>query len=88
MAEKMFTLSQGLDYLDNPEVSSDSEKESLGDLQSVKIDQAVMLILMMKTQQQQIQVILAVINSVIKSSNQFTTCEQMDSFRHFTSNWL
>ena len=59
MAEKMFTLSQGLDYLDNPEVSSDSEKESLSDLQSVKIDQAVMLILMIKTQQYQIQVILA-----------------------------
>ena len=65
MAEKMFTLSQGLDYLDNPEVSSDSEKESLGDLQSVKIDQAVMLILMMKTQQQQIQVILAVISVLV-----------------------
>ena len=55
----MFALSQGLDYLDNPEVSSDSEKESLSDLQSVKIDQAVMLILMIKTQQYQIQVILA-----------------------------
>ena len=55
----MFTLSQGLDYLDNPEVSSDSEKESLSDLHSVKIDQAVMLILMIKTQQHQIQVILA-----------------------------
>ena len=55
----MFTVSQGLDYLDNPEVSSDSEKESLSDLQSVKIDQAVMLILMIKTQQYQIQVILA-----------------------------
>ena len=55
----MFTVSQGLDYLDNPEVSSDSEKESLGDLQSVIIDQAVMLILMIKTQQHQIQVILA-----------------------------
>ena len=65
MAEKMFTLSQGLDYLDNPEVSSDSEKESLGDLQSVKIDQAVMLILTMKTQQQQIQVILAAISFLV-----------------------
>ena len=32
----MFTLSQGLDYLDNLEVSSDSEEESLGDLQSAK----------------------------------------------------
>ena len=59
MAEKMFTLSQGLDYLDNPEVSSDTEKESLSDLQSVKIDQAVMLILMIITQRHQIQVILA-----------------------------
>ena len=37
MAEKTFTLSQALDYLDNLEVSSDSEKESLGDLQSAKI---------------------------------------------------
>ena len=55
----MFTLSQGLDYLDNPEVSSDTEKESLSDLQSVKIDQAVMLILMIITQRHQIQVILA-----------------------------
>ena len=65
MAEKMFTLSQGLDYLDNPEVSSDSEKESLSDLQSVKIDQAVMLILMMKTQQDQIQVVLGVISFLV-----------------------
>ena len=65
MAEKMFTLSQGLDYLDNPEVSSDSEKESLSDLQSVKIDQAVMLILMMKTQQHQIQVVLGVISFLV-----------------------
>ena len=37
MAEKTFTLSQALDYLDNLEVSSDSEEESLGDLQSAKI---------------------------------------------------
>ena len=74
MAEKTFTLSQALDYLDNLEVSSDSEEESLGDLQSVKfisslysipIDQAVMLILVMKTQQQQMQVILAVINFLV-----------------------
>ena len=74
MAEKTFTLSQALDYLDNLEVSSDSEEESLGDLQSVKfisslysipIDQAVMLILGMKAQQQQIQVILAVINFLV-----------------------
>ena len=74
MAEKTFTLSQALDYLDNLEVSSDSEEESLGDLQSVKfisslysipIDQAVMLILVMKTQQQQIQVILTVINFLV-----------------------
>ena len=74
MAEKTFTLSQALDYLDNLEVSSDSEEESLGDLQSVKfisslysipIDQAVMLILVMKTQQQQMQVILAVIKFLV-----------------------
>ena len=37
MAEKTFTFSQALDYLDNLEVSSDSEEESLGDLQSAKI---------------------------------------------------
>ena len=37
MAEKTFTLSQALDYLDKLEVSSDSEEESLGDLQSAKI---------------------------------------------------
>ena len=37
MAEKTFTLSQALDYLDNLEVNSDSEKESLGDLKSTKI---------------------------------------------------
>ena len=37
MTEKTFTLSQALDYLDNLEVSSDSEEEPLGDLQSAKI---------------------------------------------------
>ena len=37
MTEKTFTLSQALDYLDNLEVSSDSEEESLGYLQSAKI---------------------------------------------------
>ena len=37
MAEKTFKLSQALDYLDNLAVSSDSEQESLGDLQSAKI---------------------------------------------------
>ena len=37
MAEKTFTLSQALDYLDNLEVSPDSEGESLVDLQSEKI---------------------------------------------------
>ena len=37
MAEKTFTLSQALDYIDNLKVSSDSEVESLGDLQSAKI---------------------------------------------------
>ena len=75
MAEKTFTLSQALYYF---EVSSDSEEESLGDLQSPKIylqtplktiDQAVMLILGMKTQQQQIQVILAVINLILAVIN-------------------
>ena len=75
MAEKTFTLSQALYYF---EVSSDSEEESLGDLQSPKIylqtplktiDQAVMLTLVMKTQQQQIQVILAVINLILAVIN-------------------
>ena len=37
MTEKTFTFSQALDYLDNLEVSSDSEEESLGDLQPAKI---------------------------------------------------
>ena len=37
MAKKTFTLSQALDYLDNLEVGSDSEEESLSDLQSAKI---------------------------------------------------
>ena len=37
MAEKSFTLSQALDYLGNLEVSSDSEEESLGDLQPAEI---------------------------------------------------
>ena len=37
MTEKTFMLSQTLDYLDNLEVSSGSEEESLGDLQSSKI---------------------------------------------------
>ena len=36
MAEKTFTLSQALDYLENLEVSPDSEEESLGDHQSAK----------------------------------------------------
>ena len=74
MAEKTFTLSQALDYLDNLEVSSDSEEESFVDfslqkfissLHSIPTDQAVMLILVMKTQQQQIQVILVVINFLV-----------------------
>ena len=37
MTEKTFTLSQALVYLDNLEVSSDSEEKCLGDLQSAKI---------------------------------------------------
>ena len=37
MAEKTFTLSQALDYLDNLKASSDTEQESLRDLQSAKI---------------------------------------------------
>ena len=37
MAEKTFTFSQALDHLDNLEVSSNSEEESLEDLQSAKI---------------------------------------------------
>ena len=38
MGEKTFTLSQALDYLENLEVSSDSEDESFGDFQSVIIN--------------------------------------------------
>ena len=37
MAEKTFRLSHALDYLDNLEVISNSEKESLGGFQSAKI---------------------------------------------------
>ena len=37
MAEETFTLSQALDYLDNLEVSSYSEEESLGDRWFAKI---------------------------------------------------
>ena len=37
MAEKTYTLSQALDYLDNLEVSSDFEEEFLGDLQLAKM---------------------------------------------------
>ena len=37
IAEKTFTLSQALNYLDILEVGSDSEKESLGDLQSARL---------------------------------------------------
>ena len=37
MAEKTFALSQALCYWDNLEVSSDSEEESLSDLQSANI---------------------------------------------------
>ena len=64
MAEEAFTLSQALDYLDNLEVSSYSEenlwvtiglRKFISSLHSIPIDQAVMLILVMKTQQQQIQ---------------------------------
>ena len=74
MAEKTFTLSQALDYLDNLEVSSGSKRnfwvifslqKFISRLDSIPIDQAVMLILAMKTQQQQIQVILAVINFLV-----------------------
>ena len=37
MAAKTLTWSQAFDYLDSLEVSSDSEEESLGDLQSARI---------------------------------------------------
>ena len=37
MAEKTFTLSQALDFLDNLKARSDTEEESLRDLQSEKI---------------------------------------------------
>ena len=74
MAEEAFTLSQALDYLDNLEVSSYSEenlwvtiglRKFISSLHSIPIDQAMMLILVMKTQQQLIQVILVVINFLV-----------------------
>ena len=74
MAEEAFTLSQALDYLDNLVVSSYSEenlwvtiglRKFISSLHSIPIDQAVMLILVMKTQQQLIQVILVVINFLV-----------------------
>ena len=67
MAEKTFTLSQALDYLDNLEVSSDSEEESLGDLQAAKmyLQPPLNSRCWMKTQQQQIQVILVVISFLV-----------------------
>ena len=74
MAEEAFTLSQALDYLDNLEVSSYSEenlwvtiglRKFISSLHSIPIDQAVMLILVMKTQQQLIQVTLVVINFLV-----------------------
>ena len=67
MAEKTFTLSQALDYLDNLEVSSDSEEESLGDLQAAKmyLQPPLNSRYWMKTQQQQIQVILVVISFLV-----------------------
>ena len=74
MAEEAFTLSQALDYLDSLEVSSYSEenlwvtiglRKFISSLHSIPIDQAVMLILVMKTQQQLIQVILVVINFLV-----------------------
>ena len=74
VVERTISLSQALDYLDNLEISSDSEEESLGDLHSAKIylqpplnfnRPTVMLILVIKTQQHQIQVILVVINFLV-----------------------
>ena len=128
MVEKTFTLSQALDYLDNLEVSSDSEEESLGDLQSAKIylqpplnsnrpssdvdsgdentaaadtsnlsgnqllSSAVLEIKcpsgkLIVGQSEDTATKAPVQNKTVKE-RQFTTCEQMDSFRHFTSNWF
>ena len=128
MAEKTFTLSQALDYLDNLEVSSDSEEESLGDLQSAKIylqpplnsnrpssdvdsgdentaaadtsnlsgnqllSSAVLEIKcpsgkLIVGQSEDTATKAPVQNKTVKE-RQFTTCEQMDSFRRFTSKWF
>ena len=126
MAEKTFTLSQALDYLDNLEVSSDSEEESLGDLQSAKIylqpplnsnrpssdvdsgdentaaadasnlsGNQLLTSAVLKIKCPSRKVIVGQSeNTTTKApvqkakERQFTTCEQMDSLRHFTSNWF
>ena len=128
MAVKTFTQSQALDYLDNLEVSSDSEVESLGDLQSAKmylqpplssnrpssdvdsgdentvaadtsnlsgnqlLSSAVLEIKcpsgkLIVGQSEDTATKAPVQNKTVKE-RQFTTCEQMDSFRRFTSNWF
>ena len=128
MAEKTFTLSQALDYLDNLEVSSDSEEESLGDLQSAKIyilpplnsnrpssdvdsgdentaaadtsnlsgnqllSSAVLEIKCPSWKvivgQSEDTATIAPVQKAKWQKKEFTTCEQMDSFRNFTSNWF
>ena len=123
MAEKTFTLSQVLDYLDNLEVSSDSEEKSLGDLQSAEIylqsplnsnrpssdvdsgdenTAAAVDTSNLSGNQLLSSAVLEIKCSSGKvivgqracskrktvKERQFTTCEQIDSFRHFNSNWF
>ena len=127
MAQKTFTSSQALDYLDNLEVSSDSEEESLGDLQSAKIYLQPLLnssrtssdvdsgdentaadtskrsgnqfvssaVLEIKCPSGKVIVgqsedtaTKAPVQKAKRQKKDFTTSEQMDSFRHFTSKWF
>ena len=128
MAQKTFTLSQALDYLENLEVSSEFEEESLGDLQFSKIylqpplnsnrpssdvdsgdkntaasytsnlsGNQFLSAAVLKIKCPSGKVILGKVkilrkNACSKSKTakeiRFTPCEQMDSFRHFTSNWF
>ena len=122
MAEKTFTLSQALDFLDNLKARSDTEEESLRDLQSAKIylqpplnsnrpssdvDSGDENTAAADTSNLSGNQLLSSAVLEIKCSSgkvivgqracskrktvkerQFTTCEQIDSFRHFISNWF
>ena len=126
MAEKTFTLNQALGCLDNLEVSSYSEGEFLGDLQSAKIflqppvnsnrpssdvdsgdentaaadasnlsGNQILSSAVLEIKCPSGKVIVkqsedTATKAPVKKAKerQFTTCEQMDSFRHFTFNWF